>query len=133
MYEQLLKADLGIADLSPYNVNAAYELGVRYGLRPQATIIVAEAQFANPFDVSHMVIRRYEHLGKNIGNQEARRYSNAKQLLELARDAMAQSNFIGAKSLFQALRQLRPNDHYVVQQLALATYKNQQPDPKTAL
>lgn len=64
MYEQLLRADLVIADLSTYNVNAAFELGVRYGLRPQATIIVAEEQFKNPFDVGHIVIRRYQHLGK---------------------------------------------------------------------
>ena len=34
MYQQLLQADLVIADLSTYNVNAAFELGVRYGLRP---------------------------------------------------------------------------------------------------
>ena len=30
MYQQLLQADLVIADLSTYNVNAAFELGVRY-------------------------------------------------------------------------------------------------------
>ena len=30
MYEMLLQADVVIADLSTYNVNAAYELGVRY-------------------------------------------------------------------------------------------------------
>lgn len=34
MYQNLLRADLVIADLSAYNVNAAFELGVRYGLRP---------------------------------------------------------------------------------------------------
>jgi hypothetical protein len=33
MYEWILKADLVIADLSTYNVNAAYELGVRVGAR----------------------------------------------------------------------------------------------------
>ena len=27
-----------IADLSTYNVNAAFELGIRYALRPHATI-----------------------------------------------------------------------------------------------
>ena len=51
MYKLLLQADLVIADLSTYNVNAAFELGVRYGLRPSATIIVAEEGFKNPFDV----------------------------------------------------------------------------------
>lgn len=75
MYEQLLRADLVIADLSTYNVNAAFELGVRYGLRPYATLIVAEDQLKNPFDFSHIVMRRYKHLGEDIGAKEARRFS----------------------------------------------------------
>lgn len=74
MYQQLLQADLVIADLSTYNVNAAFELGVRYGLRPHSTIIVAEEGFKNPFDVGHIVIRRYKHLGEDIGTKEAKRF-----------------------------------------------------------
>jgi hypothetical protein len=74
MYEWLLKSDLVIADLSTYNENAVFELGVRYALRSSATLIVAEEQFHNPFDVSHIVIRRYKHLGDDIGAQEARRF-----------------------------------------------------------
>ena len=58
MYEMLLQADVVIADLSTYNVNAAYELGVRYALRPRTTIVVAEEGFKNPFDVGHIAIRR---------------------------------------------------------------------------
>jgi tetratricopeptide (TPR) repeat protein len=73
MYESLFRADLVIADLSTSNVNAAYELGVRYGVRPRATIIIAEQQFKNPFDFSHIVIRRYEHLGSDVGRKEAAR------------------------------------------------------------
>jgi tetratricopeptide (TPR) repeat protein len=46
---------------------------------------------------------------------------------------MAKSNFIEAKPLFEELRKLRPNDHYVVQQLALATYKSKFPDQEAAL
>ena len=61
MYQQLLAADLVIADLSTYNLNAAFELGVRYALRPRATIVVAESKFKSPFDVNHILIRRYEH------------------------------------------------------------------------
>ena len=34
MYEQLLKADVVVADVSTYNCNAFYELGVRHALRP---------------------------------------------------------------------------------------------------
>ena len=74
IYEQILRADLVIADLSTYNLNAAYELGIRYGLKPYATIVVAEEKFKNPFDVSHMTIHYYKHLGEDIGVSEARRF-----------------------------------------------------------
>ncbi|NTV71298.1 MAG: DUF4071 domain-containing protein [Azonexaceae bacterium] len=74
MYEMLLQADVVVADLSTYNVNAAYELGVRYALRPQTTIVVAEEGFKNPFDVGHIAIRRYKHLGEDIGAREAARF-----------------------------------------------------------
>ena len=71
MYEQLLGADLVIADLSTYNLNAAFDLGVRYGLRPYSTIVLAEEKFKSPFDDAGIVIRRYTHLGEDIGRREA--------------------------------------------------------------
>ncbi len=86
MYRWLLNADLVVADLSTYNVNAVFELGVRYALRPHATIIVAEEQFQNPFDFSHIAIRRYKHLGDDIGAKEARRFRDD---LKAAIQAMA--------------------------------------------
>jgi hypothetical protein len=67
MYEMLFTADLVVADLSTANLNAVFELGIRYGLKPRATVIIAEDQFANPFDVNHIVIRKYTHLGPDIG------------------------------------------------------------------
>jgi Tetratricopeptide Repeats-Sensor len=184
MYEWLLSADLVIADLSTANLNAAFELGVRYGLRRRATVIVAEQGFKYPFDVSHLVIRRYEHLGKDIGRREAARFQadivaaikaiddgdhvdspvytflpqleppvqlaapkafgtagpasevpgeNAKQLLEVAQAQMAQDNFVGAKAMLETVRSMRPNDPYVVQRLAIATYKSKVPTPAQAL
>lgn len=182
MYDALFRADLVIADLSTANVNAAYELGVRYGVRPRATIIVAEQQFKNPFDFSHIVIRRYEHLGKDVGRREATRFKtelaaairqivetdqvdspvytflrlqppaeaprprgmapkaevetpdqNAKQMLDVARTEMARNNFVSARALLEAVLRMRPRDEYVIQQLALATYKSQTPDARTAL
>lgn len=75
MYQQLLEADLVIADLSTYNVNAAYELGVRHALRPSRTLVVAESKFTNPFDTNHITTLRYEHLGEDIGRREAMRFS----------------------------------------------------------
>lgn len=73
MYEQLLTADVVIADLSTSNANAIYELGVRHALRPHATIVIAESLFKFPFDLNHLVIEPYVHMGKEIGYQEVLR------------------------------------------------------------
>src|SRR5437899_2059508 len=70
MYDNLLSADLVIADLSTANANAIYELGVRHALRPHATIVMAEDKFAFPFDLNHLSIEKYVHLGKEIGYRE---------------------------------------------------------------
>lgn len=201
MYQQLLQADLVIADLSTYNVNAAFELGVRYGLRPHATIVVAEEGFKNPFDVGHIVIRRYKHLGEDIGTKEAKRFRedlkqaiseivaqrktdspvytflhwlsppreeqaaagdlkaaavatvgmrgsvgfsekgtdtgpavlSAKSTLDAALERIASSDFVAACPLMEEVHKQRPHDSFVVQQLALATYKAKQPTPEAAL
>jgi hypothetical protein len=215
MYTQLLQADLVIADLSTYNVNAAFELGVRYGLRPRATIIVAEEGFKNPFDVGHIVIRRYKHLGEDIGAKEAKRFRDdlkqaitdilakgdidspvytflpeltppqadstgsrtaargsgnmafsldkttaglmlmarqlgtpaadvpavedepvtpsAKDNLDQAQAKLMAGDFSAACSFLQEVRKQRPNDSFVIQQLALATYKSRLPTPEAAL
>lgn len=73
MYEMLLDADLVIADISTSNLNAIFELGVRHALRPRSTIIIAESQFKSPFDINHIVIRKYIHLGPDVGYAEAGR------------------------------------------------------------
>src|SRR5882672_2955652 len=73
MYDNLLEADLVIADLSTSNANAIYELGIRHALRPQRTIVMAEINFSFPFDLNHLSILKYEHLGKDIGFNEVMR------------------------------------------------------------
>ena len=50
MYQQLADADLVIADLSTANANAFFELGVRYALRPRATICIAESRCHGEFN-----------------------------------------------------------------------------------
>jgi hypothetical protein len=77
MYEQLLKADVVVADVSTSNRNALYELGARHALRPYTTIIIAEElMMKSPtFDLSHIVIRKYRHLGEDIGVSEAKRFT----------------------------------------------------------
>ena len=73
MYEMLLQADLVIADVSTGNVNAIYELGVRHGLRPNTTIVMMDGDEKPKFDLNHLAHFFYEHLGKDIGNSEAKR------------------------------------------------------------
>ncbi|MFT3946636.1 MAG: TRAFs-binding domain-containing protein [Agriterribacter sp.] len=74
MYQQLLSADIVIADLSTSNVNAFYELGIRHALKPKTTIIVSEELLGYPFDVNHIAINRYTHLGDSIDYFEVLRF-----------------------------------------------------------
>lgn len=187
MYEQLLGADLVIADLSTSNANAIYELGVRHALRPFSTIVIAEDKFAFPFDLNHVSITKYEHLGKEIGFREVMRMREELQkkievilnkaetdspvflflphLMQPADRATAPTTvaptapaadtkslaelvetFYGAKAdvkvasdwmfvipVLNRLQKLQPNDPFIIQQLALATYKSKHPDALTAL
>jgi hypothetical protein len=84
MYEMLFGADLVVADLSTSNLNAIFELGVRHALKPRATIIIAEEQFKNPFDINHIVMRPYVHLGTDIGFEETMRMRQDLQKLAIA-------------------------------------------------
>ena len=192
MYDNLLSADLVIADLSTANVNAVYELGVRHALRPQRTIVLAEKNFSFPFDLNHLSILKYEHLGKEIGFTEVMRVreklkekittlmdspepdspvflfipalqaaslskatvmaaapappapssapTDQKSFAELlvnfraARDAVKEADdWALPLALLKRLKTMQPDDPYILQQLALVTYKFQQPDKKTSL
>jgi tetratricopeptide (TPR) repeat protein len=186
MYEHLLNADLVIADLSTSNANAIYELGVRHALRPHTTIVLAEDKFAFPFDLNHVSITKYEHLGKEIGYREVMRmrgelqqkisvilhsretdspvYLFLPQLLGRSRGAAVPepaptaaprdeksladlveslndakravkqpADWLVVAALARRLQNLQPHDAYIVQQLALATYKSKHPDVLGAL
>jgi hypothetical protein len=153
-------------------------------LRPYATLIVGEKGMNFPFDINHIQVHAYEHLGSDIGYKEVKRfrevltnlakeivanekndspvYTHLKQLPEKgfleyveklretetkmpaassslramkqeAKQAMDENRFGEAVGLWKEVRKLAGKDDYVVQQLALATYKSKQPDEKTAL
>ena len=195
MYDNLLEADLVIADLSTSNANAIYELGIRHALRPQRTIVMAEKNFSFPFDLNHLSILKYEHLGKDISFDEVMRFrrilkekiasvmgspevdsplflfiptlkpaslpaagtaampaATAPQpadssqptdstsfaaLLEKFRAAKRAANkaadWAKPLELLGRLKMMQPNDPYILQQLALATYKYERPDKKVSL
>lgn len=73
MYALLMHADLVVADISTYNPNAIYELGIRHAVRPFSTIIIQEKEGKIPFDIDHTRIFHYVHLGDDIGVDEASR------------------------------------------------------------
>ena len=74
MYQQLLTADIVVADLSTANSNALYELGIRHALRPRTTIVISEDQLYYPFDLNHILITKYTHLGDSIDYFEVLRF-----------------------------------------------------------
>lgn len=51
MFRLLVTADLVVADLSIHNANVFYELGIRHGLRPNATFLLRADIAAYPFDL----------------------------------------------------------------------------------
>jgi len=77
MYKWILEADFVIADISTLNPNAIYELGIRHALRPFSTLVIAEDGIREfPFDINHVKIEKYKHLGEDIGVGEAKRFIN---------------------------------------------------------
>lgn len=81
MYALLYRADVVIADISTYNPNAIYELGVRHALKKHSTIIIKEGDCKFPFDLNHNRILSYEHLGDEISYNEAKRCQEELQKL----------------------------------------------------
>jgi hypothetical protein len=74
MFENIIKADFVLADISTLNANAIYELGVRHAVKSYSTLIIAEKGLERPFDISHIVIDSYEHLGRAIDYDEVLRF-----------------------------------------------------------
>jgi hypothetical protein len=74
MYKELYNADLVIADISTANVNAFYELGIRHALKKRTTIVISEDKYSYPFDLNHIHITNYTHLGEAIDYEEVLRF-----------------------------------------------------------
>ena len=74
MYKELYNADLVIADISTANVNAFYELGIRHALKKRCTIVISEDKYQYPFDLNHVKITNYCHLGEAIDYEEVERF-----------------------------------------------------------
>lgn len=73
MYALLIHSDLVIADITTFNPNAIYELGIRHAARPYSTIVMKEKDGNIPFDINHNKTFTYAHMGEDIGSKEAER------------------------------------------------------------
>jgi tetratricopeptide (TPR) repeat protein len=181
MYHWIYKADVVIADISTLNANALYELGVRHALRPYSTIVISEKELKYPFDVNHTIIDPYEHLGRDIGVSEAKRFKRelekklrpvlskpntdspvytylstlqppklstmrkAKKkelpytppsISDLVKDAESAKNrgeFELATKILSAALKYDNNNQFIIQRLALVTYKSEKPNKLSAL
>src|SRR5262252_7264822 len=60
MFEQLLIADLVIADISIHNANVFYELGIRHALRDKRTFLIKSKGDDAPFDLKTDRYLRYD-------------------------------------------------------------------------
>jgi len=105
MYAMLIHADIVIADISTFNPNALYELGIRHASRPFSTIILKEDESKIPFDLNHNKIFHYTHMGKDIGASEAERC--VKELKTLIESVYKSSEV--DSPLFQYLKSVTPN------------------------
>lgn len=104
MYALLMQADLVIADITTYNPNAIYELGIRHAVRPYSTIILNEKNGKIPFDLDHNRMFMYSHLGEDIGADEAKRCQ--KDLIELI-NSVTKNKAIDSP-LYEFIKDIKP-------------------------
>lgn len=120
MYALLLQAELVIADITTYNPNAIYELGVRHAARPFSTIIIKENHDSIPFDLNHNKIFHYEHMGDDIGATEAKRcVKDLKSLIEsVINNDETDSPFFQYISSIEPYVLPKEEFNYIIQELA---------------
>lgn len=104
MYALLIHSDLVIADITTFNPNAIYELGVRHAAKPFSTIVMKEKDGNIPFDINHNKTFTYAHMGEDIGSKEAERCVSALHNLIIEVDKNKETD----SPLFHHIRGVQP-------------------------
>lgn len=184
MYDSILKADYVLADLTALNANVLYELGIRHAVKKNTTILICDNEIKLPFDINHILVDKFEHLGKAIDHEEVLRfrallkskilalekapkidsplytffpmlntpYFTDKEIAEIkenieseeknesindlinnAEDAKNVKDFNKAIGLLTKAKNLTADNEFIIQRLALATYKSKAPNETDAL
>ncbi len=79
MFQELLLADLVIADLSVDNANVFYELGVRHALRKRGLIHIQSGRAYMPFDIFN--VRTFPYHGDENGQPDPQYWEKDKQAI----------------------------------------------------
>lgn len=104
MYALLIHSDLVIADITTFNPNAIYELGIRHAAKPFSTIIMKEKEGNIPFDINHNKTFTYSHMGEDIGITESERCIKALTNLIIEIDKSKETD----SPLFHNIRGVQP-------------------------
>jgi tetratricopeptide (TPR) repeat protein len=104
MYGLLIYSDLVIADITTFNPNAIYELGIRHAAKPFSTIIMKEKDGNIPFDINHNKTFTYSHMGEDIGVTESERCIQALTNLIIEVDKSKETD----SPLFHHIRGVQP-------------------------
>ena len=99
MFEQLLIADLVVADISIHNANAFYELGIRHAFRDKRTFLIKSKGDEVPFD-----LKTDRYMAYDAGNPAAS-LPDLIRALNATRDSQKQDS-----PVFQLLPGLEPAD-----------------------
>lgn len=100
----LLRAPLAIVDLSLGLPDVLIQLGLRHGLRPGHTLLLAEEGYRIPPELASLRILRYKHGGASIDKREADRLQA--EITHWLKEAMATPAV--DSPVYAALPKLRP-------------------------
>lgn len=100
----LLRAPVAIVDLSLGPPDVQLQLGLRHGLRPGRTLLLAEEGYRTPPELASLRILRYKHWGASIDTREADRLQS--EITRWLKEAMA--NPAVDSPVYAALPNLRP-------------------------
>ncbi len=108
MFQELLVADLVVADLTLDNPNVWYELGVRHALRARGVLLVQGPRPTQPFDLYTDRKLTY-HLSEGAPDP-AHLKDDLEALARMARQAQGVGSGRGSSPVYQLLPELREPD-----------------------
>lgn len=108
MFQELLIADLVVADLTLANPNVWYELGVRHALRARGVVIVCGGQVATAFDL--YTDRKLRYNIQNGGPDPATLQNDIKHLTDMVKATMESWHGRKVSPVYQLLPNLQEPD-----------------------